>query len=173
MDKKLDNYLVEKYPKIFINRYESPKVSCLCFGFEHGDGWFWILDQLCDSIQRYIDTNNEYKEDEKKISQVIATQVKEKFGTLNFYYQGGDNYISGMVRLSEHMSASTCEFCGSTNNVGRTSGWISTICKDCYDNSDDRISKRNWKENDDEIKRDAIKAIRKIKIDKLNVEEIK
>jgi hypothetical protein len=29
----------------------------------------------------------------KKIPQVIATQVKEKFGTLNFYFEGGDDYI--------------------------------------------------------------------------------
>ena len=55
MQEKLDNYLVEKYPKIFINRYKGPMESCLYFGFEHSDGWFWLLDQLCNSIQSYID----------------------------------------------------------------------------------------------------------------------
>jgi hypothetical protein len=174
MNTKLDNYLVSKYPKIFINRYESPMVSCLYFGFEHGDGWFWLLDQLCDSIQNYIDINNKYKkEDEKKIPQVIATQVKEKFGVLNFYFSGGDEFISGMVQLAENMSSNTCEFCGSVVNVGKTSGWISTICKNCYDTSDDRISKRNWSPNQSVvIENELIIEKRKIKIDKINnVEE--
>ena len=82
MKKELDNYLVEKYPKIFVNRYGDMKNTAMCWGFEHGDGWFWVLDQLCDSIQSYIDTNNGWRKDDEKIPQVIATQVKEKVGTL-------------------------------------------------------------------------------------------
>ena len=169
MNAKLDNYLVQKYPKIFINRYESPMVTCLCFGFEHGDGWFWLLDQLCYSIQSHIDMNNEYKkEEDKKIPQVVATQVKEKFGTLNFYFSGGDDYIDGMVRLVENMSANVCEFCGTTENVGYTSGWISTICKDCYSNSSERISNRPWKERKNSLPTEISNELRKIKLDKLN-----
>ena len=68
MQEKLDNYLVEKYPKIFINRYKGPMESCLYFGFEHNDGWFWLLDQLCESIQGYIDNNNKYSSEDKQIS---------------------------------------------------------------------------------------------------------
>ena len=76
MQKKLDDYLVSKYPKIFINRYGDMKETAMIWGFEHGDGWFWLLDQLCNSIQEYIDTNNKYNKEEKKISQVVASQVK-------------------------------------------------------------------------------------------------
>jgi hypothetical protein len=169
MQKKLDDYLVTKYPKIFIDRYKPPTESCLYFGFEHGDGWFWLLDQLCDSIQNYIDNNNNWKKsDEEKIPQVVATQVKEKFGTLSFYYNGGDSYTDGMVRMAENMSANICEFCGSTEDVGKTQGWISTICKPCYDNSSERISNRVWKENKNNIPTEITKELRKIKLDKLN-----
>ena len=55
MNPKLDGYLVEKYPKIFVDRYGDKMKTAMCWGFQHGDGWFWILDNLCYSIQNYID----------------------------------------------------------------------------------------------------------------------
>jgi hypothetical protein len=61
---------------------------------------------------------------------VTLDQVKEKFGTLRFYYTGGDDIIDGMVRMAESMSGVTCEGCG---NVGerRGGGWVRTICGPC------------------------------------------
>ena len=138
----------------------------MAFGFEHGDGWFWLLDQLCNSIQNYIDNNNKYREEKDHISQVVATQVEEKFGTLNFYFNGGDDIIWGMVHLAEVMSGDICEFCGSTENVGVTSSWISVICEDCYENSEPNIKNRPWTQNID-LARPNPKDLRKIKLDKL------
>jgi hypothetical protein len=64
------------------------------------------------------------------VPQVTLDQVKEKFGTLRFYYTGGDNYIDGMVRMAESMSGVICEGCG---NVGerRDGGWVHTYCTPC------------------------------------------
>lgn len=63
------------------------------------------------------------------VPQVVATQIKEKFGTLRFYYTGGDDYIDGLVRMAESMSAVTCETCG---NPGERhgGGWVTTLCKE-------------------------------------------
>jgi hypothetical protein len=58
---------------------------------------------------------------------VTLDQVKEKFGTLRFYYSGGDDSIDGMVRMAESMSAVTCEECGIPGRI-RHGGWISTLC---------------------------------------------
>jgi hypothetical protein len=144
MTNELDEYLVNKYPKIFADRYKDMKETAMCWGFEHDDGWFWLLDQLCSSIQSYIDTNNKYQSLDKQIPQVVATQVKEKFGYLNFYFNGGDKYIDGMVSLAESMSQNICERCGTIENVGRTKGpWIFTICKNCYD-KDERLVNGNF-----------------------------
>ena len=33
MNQNLDNYLVEKYPKIFVDRYESMQKTAICYGF--------------------------------------------------------------------------------------------------------------------------------------------
>jgi hypothetical protein len=62
------------------------------------------------------------------IQQVTLDQVKEKFGTLRFYYTGGDEHIHGLVRMAESMSGVMCEECGApgTTNGG---GWIRTLCE--------------------------------------------
>jgi hypothetical protein len=67
------------------------------------------------------------------IPQVVADQVKEKFGTLRFYYHGGDDQIRGMVSLAESLSASMCEGCGIPSKVQNDGGWYSNICPVCRD----------------------------------------
>ena len=62
---------------------------------------------------------------------INVAQIKEKFGGLRFYFDGGDDEIHGMVRLTESLSYQICEFCGSTKNVSQTKGWITTLCEDC------------------------------------------
>ncbi len=124
MNEKLDELLCQRYPKMMVNREKSMMETCMCWGFECGDGWFNILDQLMGNIQHHIDWKNKNGE---VVHQVTLNQVKEKFGTLRFYYSGGDDYIDGMVTLAECMSGVTCEDCGSpgTQNQG---GWIKTTC---------------------------------------------
>jgi hypothetical protein len=174
MKQELDKLLCEKYPKMMVNRNKSMQETCMCWGFECGDGWFNILNQLMGNIQHHIDwkdkqreyarkynematqakagnfdlfeesmkdtVNLEYKEKRlaeivagdfrkvpESIPQVTLDQVKEKFGTLRFYYTGGDDEISGMVRMAESMSGVTCEECGNPGER-RGSGWIYTAC---------------------------------------------
>ena len=79
---------------------------------------------------------------------VTVTQIKEKFGELCVYYSGGDDTIYGMVSLAESLSCKICESCGSTLNVGQTSGWIYTVCKSCYDKNE-RANKLKWISNDE------------------------
>jgi hypothetical protein len=66
------------------------------------------------------------------IPQVTLDQVKEKFGTLRFYYSGGDEYINGLVSMAESMSAITCETCGKPGTQ-TSGGWIKTICEPCVE----------------------------------------
>jgi len=133
MNKENTEYLWNKYPKIFQDKNADIRTSLIPFGFECHDGWFWLIDRLCSSIQGYIDNNNK--------EQVIATQVKEKFGSLSFYCYGGDDVTFGMIWLAEHMSRHTCEECGSTKDIGHTTGWITSLCEKCVEEKDIQ----NWK----------------------------
>lgn len=131
MKPKLDQYLVEKYPKIFEKRYADMKETAMCWGFECDDGWFRIIDKLCGCIQNYLDLNAERNE----ISQVVAGQVKEKYGELRFYVTGGDRLTDGMIWLAQYMSEFTCQSCGSDGTLhsigGSNRGWLATLCSKC------------------------------------------
>ena len=58
---------------------------------------------------------------------VVATQVKEKYGTLRFYVYGADEYVHGLIQMAEAMSMITCETCGAPGKE-RGGGWIRTLC---------------------------------------------
>lgn len=129
MREELDKLLCEKYPKMMVNRHASVQETAMCWGFSCGDGWYNILNALMGNIQGHIDWKNKKEE---VVPQVTLDQVKEKFGTLRFYYTGGDDYIRGLVSMAESMSAVTCEECG---NPGKQThgGWIKTTCTPCED----------------------------------------
>lgn len=198
MKQELDTSLCKKYPKMMVNRDKSMMETCMCWGFECGDGWFNILDQLMGNIQHHIDwkenqrqwaldynvmatqakagnfdlfektmegvTDPAYKE--KRLSEVIAgdfrpvpesipqvtlDQVKEKFGTLRFYYTGGDDYIRGMVSLAESMSGVTCEGCGGPASTGNDGSWMRTICEPCEEKRAEAYKKRMEKYSETNI----------------------
>jgi len=70
----------------------------------------------------------EFREVREACPQVVATQVKEKFGTLRFYYYGGDDYCRGVESMADSMSAVTCEDCGSPGKL-LMQGWHRTLCE--------------------------------------------
>lgn len=146
MTQELEFKLVEKYPKIFTGYGGDPKKTLLAFGFECGDGWFWLIDNLCSHIQWKIDHPSWKDGKPQIIEQVVATQVKEKFGGLCFYVNSAPIEIHEIIHFAESLSYSICEECGSTKNIGRTTGWITTLCEDC--SKSDRYKNKEWIKND-------------------------
>ena len=126
MKQELDSLLCSRYPEILANRYLPASETCMYWGFDCGDGWFNILDRLLHSIQHYTTRKNRRGQ---FVVPVTLDQVKEKLGTLSFYYTGGDEVIAGMVMLAGSMSAVTCEHCGNAGRMEIKSGWITTLCE--------------------------------------------
>jgi hypothetical protein len=118
MSKEFEKYdafakqMEERFPKMFQNKYG---------GFECGEGWWPILEELCSNIQHHIDWKK------GACPQVTVAQIKEKFGGLRFYYDGGDEQIRGMVSMAESWAAHSCETCGAPGER-RQGGWIKTLC---------------------------------------------
>jgi hypothetical protein len=108
----------EKFPLMFANKYG---------GFAVGAGWFPIIEALCSNIQSHIDWWNKNHEKHPVVPQVVVEQIKEKFGGLRFYYQGGDDNVHGMVRMAEAWASHSCEECGAPGER-RSGGWIRTLC---------------------------------------------
>jgi hypothetical protein len=148
MKPELEKQLIEQYPKIFDVRPGNEMRPYSMFGIECGDGWYHLLRHLCFQIQSYIDFREEMNEhivernrkvdpegqiDQQmlveSIPQAVVSQVKEKFGTLRFYYDGGDEKIDGMVCMAESLSSVTCETCGNLGKL-RGRGWWYTACNE-------------------------------------------
>lgn len=120
-------------------------------------GWDWILADL-NAKMKYLDFN--YK----------ITQVKEKFGTLRFYYEPLIqkkvvlDIMDDVVQNAEQLSAFTCEICGNSSrcsmpsrgvnydptvsikysNNGNPNGWLKTLCDTCAEPIGYRASKEEW-----------------------------
>ena len=146
MNIELDREICEKYPKIFADRHAPMTETAMCWGFEHGDGWYQLVDELCNQIQNHIDWSHkthqwtlEYNEKNptanrevlEPVPQVVAEQIKEKLGSLRFYYRGGDDYISGLVSMAESVSKFICISCGGHGEIKNHNGWLSNVCLDC------------------------------------------
>ena len=76
------------------------------------------------------------------MSQLKASQVKEKFGSLRFYVAGGDEYCRGAIVMAERASARTCENCGQPGSV-RKDGWHCVQCDSCNEKRVKEREKRN------------------------------
>jgi hypothetical protein len=119
----------EKYPKMFSQPYG---------GFAIGEGWWPILQALCSNIQHYLNWKNRESE---VVPQVVVAQIKEKFGGLRFYYDGGDDQVTGMVRMAEAWADKSCETCGAPGTSGGK-GWIKTLCPTHRAEADARYAER-------------------------------
>ena len=189
MKPEYDQQLVERYPMLYAQRGRSMMETCMCWGFECGDGWYDIIDHLSAELETMNKEIAERKKNDGRwlmgyslvsffslgftlvyginleitgnghspflagcmaiagllallnILQIRgrsyvlteATQVKEKFGTLRFYADYGEDYedeIEDLIHQAEVRSSKTCEECGQPG-VTRPGGWIKTLCDDC------------------------------------------
>lgn len=148
MKQELQQQLFEKYPELFTQHALGPMVSPMGRGLECGDGWFYIIDTMCwclvrrkrDLVSR-IESGKKYDWDFlPKIEAELAAcpdpptfaQIKEKFGTLRVYIDGGDAVSEAVIAFAESMSAVTCEECGERGEV-RDGSWIRTLCDSCHE----------------------------------------
>lgn len=170
MSPSLDKYLCERYSAIFADRNKPMTETCMCWGMECEDGWFHLIDTLCESIQHQVDNpqwvpkkgvlwslkrgwnnvvkvlfkNDMFSRIRYKLSfmdqyeepphvQVVASQIKEKFGGLRFYVNGANSEINNIINFAEHLSYHICEECGKMDEtvVCFGKGWIRTLCYEC------------------------------------------
>ena len=94
----------------------SIREGLMAFGFECGDGWLPILEWLFAGFQELADRDG-------TVNRFRVTQVKQKYGTLRVYHNGGEEY--------EALSAVTCEVCGQQGTM-RDDLWVSVRCDRCY-----------------------------------------
>jgi hypothetical protein len=130
---KFSERMEKSYPSLYSGKYG---------GFAVGKGWYPIIERLSASIQQHVEWKNK---DSEVCPPVVVEQIKEKFGGLRFYYQGGDEYISGLVSMAESWAGITCEECGGIGKR-RGGGWVRTLCNKHEDERNARIEEQARKD---------------------------
>lgn len=133
MKEELQLKLVEKYPKILKDFRGDPMSTCMAWGFECDDGWYKLLDECMEKMQYFCDLC--FYRSGKRV-QVVADQIKEKYGDLRFYvsvYEAEnieDRIIDDIIFEAERKSRNTCEVTGENGVLCKRGGWFKTLCRE-------------------------------------------
>jgi hypothetical protein len=116
--------LVARHPRLFNiaqhgGTYTPGSPEC-------DEGWRELLERACVRIQAAVIADG---------GTFSALQIKEKYGTLRFYWTGrlskeAEHGIEDAVALAEARSACTCEVCGNPGVLHSRGGWLATACPD-------------------------------------------
>jgi hypothetical protein len=127
MNDKNTNKLLTDFPILYREELE--------YGFQCGDGWFDIIYELSAKIEGVC---FEMKERGIAESQVPRSeQVKEKFGSLTFYwYQNPQTpealIINQWIEEAKELSGNTCTRCSMFKpGIEVVGGFYSPFCKSC------------------------------------------
>jgi len=129
MTEELQLELVRKYPKILKNFRGDPRLTCMAWGLECGDGWYNLLDKAMEKIQYLCDL---FSANDTEV-QLTANQIKEKFGTLRFYASmvGANStessIIDDIISEAERRSEYVCEETGKEGSLCKKGGWMKTL----------------------------------------------
>lgn len=159
MSPERQQIIFDRYPGIFRDRAKPMTETCICWGLQCGDGWTAIIDALCAAVDKPYEGSCGTLADGSDegftytFPQVICTSLKEKFGTLRFYYHLEPDaafeeqakrfpktaetlmarfaaYVDGAVGLAETLSARTCEDTGKPGELMVCGGWWRTVCSE-------------------------------------------
>jgi len=142
MDEQKFEDLAKRHPDIFQKSGD--------FEFSIGDGWYGVIDTLCGMLSYRLESaksrlkyaienpdahfNVPISALEKDVADALEelptiSQVKEKFGTLRFYTDGGTTEMNNYIDFAEAMTAHICEECGAPGK-SRSGGWIKVLCNE-------------------------------------------
>lgn len=129
MNPLLDAKLCQDFPLTFRDRHGAKRSTCMVWGFP-GDGWEPLIRRAAEKIepiiQKFIDDGKESNED-----RLTSMQVKEKFGTLRWYFTFSHPDIDAIIKEAEKESCYTCEDCGGEGKI-RDGSYTLTQCDNCY-----------------------------------------
>ena len=147
-DKSLAKETVEQCSILYCTKDLPMTQTCMCWGWECGKGWHNVLHEASCRLEALnLIYYPKYK------VRIQADQVKEKFGTLRFYFSvicedevrsseqevimtAMESWADEIVRWAEDKCYNVCEECGfqiGTKYTPRcqTAGWITYICDRC------------------------------------------
>lgn len=152
MSPEFQTELFKRYPEIFQDILKKREEDPNYLGIECDDGWFTIIDSFC-----YLMWDMTSRMREFDIPPVlIATQVKEKFGVVKFYfrlkfpdkYNGNESsfrfFVNGATMMLESISQRTCELTGKPGTYCKKGELVKTLCKEEAEKLDFQYDCAKW-----------------------------
>jgi len=127
--KKFNKELTKKYPWLLPhNRWTGDGVEDYDYSYTELDnmpnGWRIAFgDQMCEEIHEELVKF-------KYVYEYRIMQIKEKYGGLRWYDNGGTKKLSDILLKYENLSYNYCINCGNPAEYIST-GWISPYCSEC------------------------------------------
>lgn len=111
--------LIQAYPRLFkgIQPRSHSQVRV---------GWYPLIHHLCRQIDALVT--------EEETQQFEVLQIKDKFGTLRFYFNSSDCLrpdIKNLVETAFQKSLETCDLCGGFRPVA-SFDTCNTLCPSCF-----------------------------------------
>jgi len=163
MTELLELQLVKQYPEILQEYKGDPRQTCMAFGIECADGWYQLLYTGMKRLQRIAAASG---------VQTVATQIKEKYGTLRFYYttvcdptttpqtisKRANTLITKVIDTMEEESGKTCEVTGKPGKTTARGQWLRTLCEE--EAKKDGYSTEAWRQEREaqEVKKTLMEA---------------
>ena len=105
--------------------------NLMAFGFECGEGWYPIIEEAFDKMEKTIEKMPKKEQKILKKSFEIL-QVKEKLGGLRIYVNMYTDEIIEIIREAERKAIKTCEICGESGEIREINHWYFTNCDEHY-----------------------------------------
>lgn len=87
MNNELEKHIVELCPILYQYYHGSEYETLMHWGFECDDGWFVPIFEASKKIEKINRFLKKYNQE------IVADQVKEKYGELRFYYHFQERYV--------------------------------------------------------------------------------
>ena len=131
MDAAKERSIVERWPEWFDVEGDVRR-TLMPLGFQHGDGWYGLVYQLCEQLEPLVGELNTSLQASGEHFRVL--EVKQKMGALRFYVSHHSDAVDAMIDAARQRSLEMCEVCSRlirTVELRNHDGWLVTLCEDC------------------------------------------
>jgi hypothetical protein len=134
MKRELEDDLARKWPEVFTGRALPVTGDLVRFECQHGDGWYALLDALCEVLVAHA----------REIGRepLQALQIYEEMGVLEFdIREAQDEFQRGAIWASAGLSGRICEMTGAPGHPFVCGGYIRTLAPEVAERHRFRIPK--------------------------------
>lgn len=124
------NEYLERYPWTRgYDPYPEDGEELVCALMWLPTGWIKAFgEEMCDEIDAALRKADFY-------DQAYISEVKEKYGSMRLWIHPSNEEIDRIIMKYETISEAVCMSCGRVDcGILNISGWLSTYCRECYDN---------------------------------------